>query len=143
MQTLTANLLNNMTYISIAIIVAMVVIFFIGVINNLMLKSSYSKIIKELDSINNDGMEVYNNKMLNEIVSSYKEAYLKSYDGVNTQAVIESNFYKMGKSKLGKESFLNNLNTMLLTLGVVGTLYNIIVIVMNLHYLDLKEIFLR
>ncbi|MCQ2978360.1 MAG: hypothetical protein MJ245_01025 [Clostridia bacterium] len=144
MQTLTANLLNNMTYISIAIIVAMVVIFFIGVINNLMLKSSYSKIIKELDSINNDGMEVYNNKMLNEIVSSYKEAYLKSYDGVNTQAIIESKFYKMNKNKIGKESFLNNLNAMLLTLGIVGTLYNIIVIVINLASMfksvDAKEI---
>lgn len=132
MQALTSNLLNNMTYISVAIIVAMVAIFIIGVVNNLILKSSYSKIIKELDLVNNDGMEVYNNKLLNEIISAYKDAYLKSYDGVNTQAVIESNFYKMGKSKLGKESFLNNLNTMLLTLGVVGTLYNIIVIVMNL-----------
>jgi hypothetical protein len=51
-----------MTYISIAIIAAMVVIFLIGVINNLSLKIEYSKIIKELDYINNDGTKVTGNE---------------------------------------------------------------------------------
>lgn len=132
MQEITSILLNNMTYISIAIIGAMVIIFLIGIINNLSLKLEYSKIIKELDYINNDGMEVYTNKMLNEIVTSYKEAYLKSFDEVNTQAIIEAKFYKLDKGKIGKESFLSNLNTMLLTLGIVGTLYNLIVIATGL-----------
>lgn len=129
MQVIAANLISNMTFISVLIIASMVIIFAIAVINNLLLKQSYARIIKELEAVNNDGMEVYNNKMLNEIVSTYKEAYLKSYDGVNTQAIIESKFYKLDKNKVNKESFLNNVNTLLITLGIVGTLYNIIVIV--------------
>ena len=39
---------------------------------------------------------------------------------------------KNDKSKIDKESFLNNVNNLVLTLGGVGTLYNIVVIVTKL-----------
>lgn len=132
MKSITTVLLNNVSYISIALIVAMVVIFVIGVTCCIMLKKTYEKMIKEMDAINNDGMEVYSNKMLNEIVSSFKESYIKSNDDVNTQAIIESTFYRLDKTKVREEAFLKNVNTLLITLGVVGTLYNVIVIITQL-----------
>lgn len=132
MKSITTILLNNVSYISIALIVAMIVIFAIGVTCCIMLKKTYEKMIKEMDAINNDGMEVYSNKMLNEIVSAFKETYIKSNDEVNTQAIIESAFYKIDKTKIREEAFLKNVNTLLITLGVVGTLYNVIIIVTQL-----------
>lgn len=97
-----------------------------------MLKKTYEKMIKEMDAINNDGMEVYSNKMLNEIVSAFKETYINSADEVNTQAIIESTFYKLDKTKIREEAFLKNINNLLITLGVVGTLYNVIIIITQL-----------
>jgi len=128
LSELTTTLINNVSYVSWAVIGIIIALFITAIILNVSITVKYKKLLSDLREVNFEGMEIYKNKIINLIVSKYKETYKKSNDSVNTQAIIESGFYSNQKSLFMKEKFLNNVVSMMVTVGLVGTIYCLVVV---------------
>lgn len=123
---LSGGALVDVNIVSIVLISIIVMVLFVAIVINMGVTAKYKKILKELKEINLSGIEAYKTKFLNNIVSYYKEVYSKLGKGVNTQAIIESEFYNNNRDLLNSEKFLNNVNSIMLVLGISGTFYNLI-----------------
>jgi hypothetical protein len=115
------KLLEQLNPVGVAIIVLTFVVFVISFIINLVIRSRYIAIQRDLDDRHSRRTGLFRNDLLNKIVEEYKNTAMGNYSDVNTQAIIEKCFnQKLGGLLLG-ERFVKHTVSILITLGLLGT----------------------
>lgn len=103
------------------IIIAVLAIFVMAFIINLIIRRKYNIILDDLLDRHRKKEEVFNSDILNRIVEEFKTTAKESYSEVNTQAIIEKNFNLHLRGLALGERFIKSTNTLLITLGLFGT----------------------
>lgn len=103
------------------IIYTIVIMFFLALIANIIIKAKYMSLGKTLDNRQQRRDGVFKNDFLNKIVTEYKAAASSSYSDVNTQATIEKSFTDNMRFALIGETFVSKSISILIILGLLGT----------------------
>jgi hypothetical protein len=122
------------------VIIAIVIVFIAAFVINLLIRSQYTQISKQINNRQNRRAGTFKNDMLNEIVQDYKVAGEINNNNVNTQAIVEKNFTDHMKLCSYGEIFVRKSQSMMVTLGLLGTFVGLTISVSELVNVLLQDI---
>ncbi|PID80418.1 MAG: hypothetical protein CSB19_00060 [Clostridiales bacterium] len=126
------EMLLSLNAIGIAIVLIIISILVIAFAVNLGLILTYRKLEDDLQDESHRNDRLFNDTMLNDIVSDYTEASSKHYGDINTQAIIEKHMStQMRASALG-ERFVKTSVSLMIILGLVGTFFGLTISISKL-----------
>lgn len=120
-------LFNSLSIIDLSgylIIVTIVVLLFVAIFVNFIIRVRYNSIERELNR-HYDPTISFEHEVLSWIVRDAKKAQYRHPREINTQAIIETNFQRELKTLLVGERFLKSVTGLLIILGLVGTFYGL------------------
>lgn len=119
------DLLNKLNPLAIVIIIAIITIFVSTVIAMILTRKKYNSIGQALDEIKKGNEDLHKYKVLEDIVTEFKESAKRNPDEVNTQAIIEKNFDLTHRNLYLAERFIKNSTSLMIILGLLGTFYGL------------------
>ncbi len=119
------EILRELTLLGKVIIVTILSIMSIAFIATLLIRKKYKKIEKDLDKQLKNESEEFCYNVLNSSLKDYKAAAELNPNEVNTQAIIEKNFYKFHKGLSLGERFSKSSVSIMIILGLLGTFYGL------------------
>ena len=122
------------------VIVTIVIVFIAAFVINLLIRSQYAKISRQINNRQNRRAGTFKNDMLNEIVQDYKVAGEINNNNVNTQAIVEKNFTDHMKLCSYGEIFVRKSQSIMVTLGLLGTFVGLTISVSELVNVLLQDI---
>ncbi len=126
------EMLLSLNTIGIAIVLIIISILVIAFAVNLGLILTYRKLENDLQDESHRNDRLFNDAMLNDIVSDYTEASSKHYGDINTQAIIEKQMsIQMRASAMG-ERFVKTSVSLMIILGLVGTFFGLTISISKL-----------
>lgn len=127
------DVLNKLNPLAIVIIITIVGILISSIVISIILRNRYKDLHKDLQMGKNDlDSGRYANEVLNAIVKDYRERAKSNAEEVNTQAIIESNFYKFHRNSFLAERFFKNAVSLMIILGLLGTFYGLTISIAKL-----------
>lgn len=115
------ELLGKLNLVGTIIILLILGIFAISFVLNLVIRSRYMSIQKNLENRKQRRTGIFQSDLLNKIVEDYRKSAVNSRSEVNTQAIIEKCFdARLGYLIMG-ERFVKNTVAILIILGLLGT----------------------
>ncbi len=126
------EMLLSLNAVGIAIVMTIVAILVIAFAVNLGLILKYRKLENDIQDEAHRNDRLFDDAMLNDIVSDYTEASAKHYGDINTQAIIEKRMsMQMRASALG-ERFVKTSVSLMIILGLVGTFFGLTISISKL-----------
>ncbi len=126
------GMILSLNTVGIVIVLAIVAILFIAIAVNIGLITTYRKLEEDLQDEDHRDKRIFDDFMLNDIVSDYTEASSKHYGEINTQAIIEKRMSThMRASALG-ERFVKTSVSLMIILGLVGTFFGLTISISKL-----------
>lgn len=116
---------SSLGYTAYSIICAIAIIFTVSFFTMLRVKRKYCRLQKELDSAELKKDSKFSNKVLSGIVEDYRIISMTARGEINTQAIVEKNFYTRLKSLGLGERFVKNSVSLMVVLGLLGTFYGL------------------
>jgi len=120
-----SNIFDKLNPLAIVIIATILAIFITAVVQSLVVRKKYFKMLWDLQDDKNREASIFENKVINYIIDDYKLAAKSKVDQINTQAIIEKNFNKELKSLYLGEKIVNKAVSLMIVLGLLGTFYGL------------------
>ncbi len=126
------GMILSLNTVGIVIVLAIIAILVIAFAVNIGLIITYKKLEDDLQNEEHREKRIFDDFMLNDIVSDYTEASSKHYGEINTQAIIEKRMSThMRASALG-ERFVKTSVSLMIILGLVGTFFGLTISISRL-----------
>ncbi len=126
------GMILSLNTVGIVIVLAIVAVLVIAFAVNIGLIVTYKKLEDDLQNEEHREKRIFDDFMLNDIVSDYTEASSKHYGEINTQAIIEKRMSThMRASALG-ERFVKTSVSLMIILGLVGTFFGLTISISKL-----------
>lgn len=120
-----SNIFDQLNPLAIIIIAAILLILAVAVVQSLVLRKKYFKMLRDLQNDKNKESAIFENEVLNSIIDDYKLAAKAKVDQINTQAIIEKNFNSSLRSLYLREKFIKRAVSLMIVLGLLGTFYGL------------------
>lgn len=122
----------DMNIIALSIIGLIIVLFFCTFIFSILIRRTYSNLIKDINDKENRKNRLFKYRMMNDIVDDFNVALSNNVEEINTVAIIEKNMFEHMKTVSLGERFVKKAVSMMIILGLLGTFYGLILSIQEL-----------
>lgn len=122
----------KMNVIAQSIIGLIVLLFLFTVIFSIIIKRTYSNLIKDICDKENRKNKLFKYKLMNEMIDDFNSALNNNIEEINTVAIIEKNLHREMKTIHVGERFLKKAVSLMIILGLLGTFYGLILSIKEL-----------
>ncbi len=126
------NMILSLNTVGIVIVLAILAILVVAFAVNIALITTYKKLEDDLQDETHRENRLFDDFMLNDIVSDYIEASAKHYGEINTQAIIEKRMGMQMKASALGERFVKTSVSLMIILGLVGTFFGLTISISKL-----------
>lgn len=122
----------KMNVIAQSIIGLIVLLFLFTVVFSIIIKRTYSNLIKDICDKENRKNKLFKYKLMNEMIDDFNSALNNNIEEINTVAIIEKNLHREMKTIHVGERFLKKAVSLMIILGLLGTFYGLILSIKEL-----------
>lgn len=122
----------KMNVIAQSIIGLIVLLFLFTVIFSIIIKRTYSNLIKDICDKENRKNKLFKYKLMNEMIDDFNSALNNNIEEINTVAIVEKNLHREMKTIHVGERFLKKAVSLMIILGLLGTFYGLILSIKEL-----------
>ena len=126
------NMFRELNPVGIVIIALIAFVFLTAFILNLLIRHKYIVIQNDLQDWQRKKDGDFQSDILKKVIDDYRNTALVNYNEVNTQAIIEKVFSLRLRGFTIGERFIRNANSILITLGLLGTFIGLTIAVGNI-----------